>query len=350
MTIDISIVDRMNQRLEKAPSGKWYARTYDGATVVYEDEITGYTGGTIPSEINDVYAAQRTAVLLGGRQVVSEVNPLTGGSIIYGASGAPLFEVSASGKLPNEIHPRHYCHLYAGDQLADDGIVYDQSGALAHATRGANLSVANMWSTAGYFSTDNPVSGTPDSGLILPPLNFDYNGGEELLLVWLGKVTAEAAAATMLADSPNSAGQNGFRLRVQSTGKFSFWLQENGSTNAWAAGDSSAALGDGTLRHYAILVSGKRKQYWTWEDGVAVVTAGAVKAGASIDTRTSSNVYIGKDASASGVEAIGIPTKTRALTMLRFSASDPQVDVAKAFAVVKALRASPGQLVKQGAL
>lgn len=78
MPIDISIVDRMSQRLEKAPSGKWYARTYDGATVVYEDEITGYNGGTIPSEINDVYDAQRTAVLLGGSQVVSNINPFTG--------------------------------------------------------------------------------------------------------------------------------------------------------------------------------------------------------------------------------------------------------------------------------
>lgn len=287
---------------------------------------------------------------LNALQVVKyQNNPVTGGLVISGPSG-PMFEVSASGRLPNEIHPRYYCHLYAGDQLSDDGTVYDKSGALSHASRGANLSVANLWATAGYFTTDNPASGTPDSGLIMPPLNFDYNGGEELLLVWLGKVTAEAAAATMLADSPNSAGFNGFRLRVQSTGKFAFWLQENGSTNAWAAGDSAAALGDGTLRQYAILVSGKRKQYWTWEDGVAVVNAGAVKSGAAIDTRTSSNVYIGKDASSSGVETIGLPTKTRALTMLRFAASDPQVDVAKAFAVVKALRASPGQLVKQGAL
>lgn len=280
---------------------------------------------------------------------VTASKTLTGGSIISGPSGH-LFEVSASGRLPNEAHPRHYCHLFAGDQVADDGIVYDQSGSLSHATRGANLAIANLWANSGYFSTDNPVSGTPDAGLIMPPLNFDYNGGEELLLVWMGKLTAEVAAATFLADSPNSAGFNGFRLRVQSTGKFALWLQENGSTNAWAAGDSSATLADGTLHQYAVLVSGKRKQYWTWEDGVAVVTAGAVKAGAAIDTRTSSNVYIGKDASASGVEAIGMATKTRALTMLRFAATDPQVDAAKAFEVVKALRASPGQLVKQGAL
>ena len=274
---------------------------------------------------------------------------VTGGSVISGPSG-PMFEVSASGRLPNEVHPRHYCHLFAGDQMADDGIVYDQSGALSHATRGANLAIANLWATSGYFSTDNPVSGTPDAGLIMPPLNFDYNGGEELLLVWMGKLTPEVAAATFLADSPNSAGFNGLRLRVQSTGKLSLWLQENGSTNAWAAGDSTAALADGTLHQYAVLISGKRKQYWTWEDGIAVITANTVKAGAAIDTRTSSNVYIGKDASASGVEAIGMATKTRALTMIRFAATDPQVDAAKAFAVVKALRASPGQLVKQGAL
>jgi len=89
-----------------------------------------------------------------------------------------MFEVSASGRLPNETHPRHYCHLYAGGQLTDDGVVYDQSGALTHAVRGANLSVANLWATAGYFSTDNPQAGTPDSGLIMPPLNFDYNGIE----------------------------------------------------------------------------------------------------------------------------------------------------------------------------
>lgn len=89
MTIDISIVDRMSQRLEKA-AGKWYARTYDGATIVYEDEITGYTGGTVPSEINDVYSAQRTAVLLGGRQVVSNTNLLTGRSVILGSDTATI--------------------------------------------------------------------------------------------------------------------------------------------------------------------------------------------------------------------------------------------------------------------
>jgi hypothetical protein len=285
-----------------------------------------------------------------GVPVTARTNTLTGGIGIIGPDGSQLFVVSASGKMPSDAHSRYYCHLYAGDQVADDGVVYDQSGALSHAVRGANLSVANLWVSSGYFSTDNPASGTPDSGLVMPPLNYDYNGGEELLLVWLGKITPEAAAATMLSDSPNSAGLNGFRLRCQPTGKFSFWLQENGSTNAWAAGDSSTVLGDGALHQYAILISGKRKQYWTWEDGVAVVTAGAIKSGAAIDTRTSSNVYIGKDASTSGVEAIGLATKTRALTMLRFSAADPQVDVAKAFAVVKALRASPAQLVKQGAM
>lgn len=79
MSIDFSLLDKLVNRLEKAPDGKWYARTYSGPTVLYEDEVLGFSGGPVPGELQDVFAAQRTAVVLGGRQVASSVNPLTGG-------------------------------------------------------------------------------------------------------------------------------------------------------------------------------------------------------------------------------------------------------------------------------
>lgn len=95
MSIDFAMMDRLTQKFEQAPNGKSYARTYDGATIVYEDEITGVVAGQVPGEINDVFAAQRHAVLLGGRQVVSNTDPLTGG-IEYSAGGFDITQDIAS--------------------------------------------------------------------------------------------------------------------------------------------------------------------------------------------------------------------------------------------------------------
>lgn len=86
MSIDIAAMDRLTQKFELAADGKWYARTYSGPTVVAQDEITGFTSGALPSEVQDVLAAQRIGIALGGTSLVAtKVNPLTGGSTISAA-------------------------------------------------------------------------------------------------------------------------------------------------------------------------------------------------------------------------------------------------------------------------
>lgn len=76
MAIDISTLDKLQNKFEKAPDGKWYARTYNGPVIVYEDEIIGYSGGPVPGELQDVFAAQR---LQATGKVVTVTTNLAGG-------------------------------------------------------------------------------------------------------------------------------------------------------------------------------------------------------------------------------------------------------------------------------
>lgn len=88
------------------------------------------------------------------------------------------------------IHPYYHFHGFAGNQIAGDSKFFDMSAG-NHGVRGANLSDAGMFATAGYMSTVNPKVGVADSTIHIPPINFDYAGGERLIVWWLGAATPE---------------------------------------------------------------------------------------------------------------------------------------------------------------
>lgn len=103
MAINLSAMDALENKFEKSPDGKWYARTYSGATVVAEDEVTGFVSGAVPSELQDVFALQRMGLSRGGSLVAAQTDPLTGvitfstGDTILGATGVVPATANSAG-------------------------------------------------------------------------------------------------------------------------------------------------------------------------------------------------------------------------------------------------------------
>lgn len=130
MAIDFSGVDKLSHKLERdASTGRWFARTYSDSVVLYEDEVLGFSGGPVPSEMQDVFASQRTAVILGGRQVALSAGTalLAGSTDVLAATGlypAPAYVTNAYG------HPINH----AGTTLVYSVLAMAIHDLLAHTT------------------------------------------------------------------------------------------------------------------------------------------------------------------------------------------------------------------------
>lgn len=257
-------------------------------------------------------------------------------------------------------HPYYHFHGYAGLQLAGDGKFLDLSGA-NHGLRGVHLSESQMFAAGGYISTINPATGAPDSTIHIPNLNFDYAGGEKLIIWWLGKATPEGADVPFLGDGFSSlAGQRGWRLRVRTDGKFEGALWGEGQSSGLA---SDGVVFDGTLHSLAIVWDGENRAYGMWSDEVYQWASSPLSEfglnlvgfnpSVAQDTRNSNTVNIGASRPASpadGGEAHGIAVATRALVIMRFPSGYVLHDCLTLTSIFQQLRTNPGKLILESAL
>lgn len=243
----------------------------------------------------------------------------------------------------DSAHPYYHFHGFAGDQIDGDSMFYDKA-ASNHAVRGANLSNAQLWATAGYASTVDSTGPAPDPVLRIPAIDFDYAGGEKLIIWWLGKCTPEAGYEAFTGDG-YSSGQRGWSIRVTPTGKVQPMLY--GVTTGFG-GVSAATAFDGTLRDLGVVLDGQNKKYCVWVDGAVDTNFGSdyivFDNGSAFDTKSTNTVNLGSSTPAPG-GTLGIATATRAYVILRLPASYSVPAIADVTAAFRQLRANPGKLL-----
>lgn len=248
-------------------------------------------------------------------------------------------------------HSAYHFSGFAGDQTNQDGKFFDRSGQGNHASPGANLSDANMFSSPGnYVSTVDPTGGATDSVIRLPNLNFDYAGGEKLLLFWMGIVTPEGADVGFLGDGYGT-GYPGLRIRAKSTGKWDFSLSDGSS--APFSGTSAVTVFDSMLHSLGLVLDGENKKYAMWSGGSGDIDVEAAfgsgystfASGATVDTTNAQTFNIGTTLPAVAASTIGIVSHTRALHILRLPSTQAVPSIATMTALFQQLRANPGASV-----
>jgi len=249
-------------------------------------------------------------------------------------------------------HPRYHFLGYGGENVTGDSKFFDRSGMGNHAVRGANLSEANMLANAGYVSTVDPAGGATDSVLRIPNLNFDYAGGEKLILYWLGKATPEGALTSFMGDG-FSATYAGIRVRMNTSGTFQLALYDAANAGGVFGGTSAGVPFDGNLHSLAFVLDGAAKKYGMWVDETYDSGLGASYAtyssGTSVDTKNVNPWNIGCAAPVAAVSTTGVATQTRGLHILRLSASDTIPSVAVLTSAFSQLRADPRKAILGGA-
>ena len=242
----------------------------------------------------------------------------------------------------------YHFHGAASLQCADDLKFYDIAGE-NHGNFGVNLSVANAWANAGYVSTIDPAGGSTDSVIRIPSLNYDYDGGEKLIVWWLGKCTSEGSDVTFMGDSYGTA-VPGVRVRARSTGKIDVVCYGGGVGRFSPA--STATVFDGSIRDFAFVIDGANRKYGVWVDGVFDAAFGGSLANmgaGSADTRTSNTWQIGAGSAAPG-GTDGVATRTRALVIMRLPSEKSLPPVGDLTALFRQLRSNHSRLVLANAI
>lgn len=272
-----------------------------------------------------------------------------------------IYNRDASGKITGlqgdngeiiglKVHPYYHFHGFAGNQVMGDGKFLDLSG-INHGVRGANLSDSQMFAVAGFVSTVDPTSVAPDSVIRVPSVNFDYSGGEKLIVWWFGKATSEGSGAYLLGDGRSTA-LRGWAAMATNAQKLQIVL--SGATQGYG-GSTASAIFDGNLHDFGFVLDGHAKKYAMWVDGIVdplFLTNGYIpyNLGNDFDTKTSATVNIGSASPALGDAGAGLSTATRALVILRLPASYPAPAIATVTEVFRQLRANPGKLIMGGVL
>ena len=243
------------------------------------------------------------------------------------------------------VHRNLWAQFSATTLCADDGSVLDLSGNANHATRGANLSIAQMNGVSGYYSTLLAGTNGHDPSLHMPSINFDYNGGEILLLVTLFKMATPAADGAIIANS-SSTSANGFRIRARTTGYLDVGMFSTTGSISFASGNCINALLDSTLHQFAVLINGRTQQGIFWEDGA--ITRATVTFPATCDTRESTSLNFGSVLQTPTVIAHTSATQQRGTVIMRWSATDPAPATADITTLLAKLRRDPGRIVVMG--
>jgi len=276
--------------------------------------------------------------------VSGEIVPNAGVPVLASTNLTGKITATAGGvEIPlAQVHPAYFCHLNAATLTADDGTWYDASGAGNNASRGANLSIAQMAAVGGYATVVAPVTGTLDSVLHLPSLNFDFNAGEALLIYWRGKMAAPAAQVNLMGDSESNF-RNGFKLRIATSGKVDLAMYSaTGPTNLFGPA-GTANLADGAAHDFAVLIDGSAKTLNRWEDGVLVGTTAAFGA-SGCDTTNTNDFMLGAGYKVP-TNATGIAASTRCMAMLRWGAAWTKPTAAQVTTAVQRLRSNPSRLL-----
>ena len=238
-----------------------------------------------------------------------------------GSEGYFLTTTSANGGATSAaiqsqpfVSDGYYLHYNAAKQTASDTKVHDISGAKNDGIFGANLPAASAWANAGYISTLNPGAGATDSVIRIPPLIWDFTGGESLLIFWKGIVTPEAADESLMG---NTAGATpaGMRVRVKTTGAVDFVIS-SGGTQYYASGSSAVCFEAGKVHSFAIAIDAKKAAYSVYVDGKIDKRNWVFNGNVAVDCRSVVPWTIGASSASPGGTA-GIATQTSALVMLR---------------------------------
>lgn len=214
----------------------------------------------------------------------------------------------------------HYAG-WARDQIATATKLFDQSGNGNDAALQAGVSAATAWATAGLFTMPNPT-GTTDLAEI-PTLDFDYAGGETLLLFWRGFATPEGSDMPLLGDTGDGSAttRQGLNLICTSAGKMKFWLRDSAGALS-ASGTSTSTCFEAAVEHtLAVCLDGLTRKYAFYVDGVResafVPNFLTFASGATPDTISGRTLKLGGSGRVSGGVQDGIASQTRALHVLR---------------------------------
>lgn len=294
--------------------------------------------GTVEQLVRRGFTTGQAAAL---EEIFPEISRNTSG----GATGLAW----GDGVNPLAKHPYYHFHGCGANQYLGDSKFLDMSG-INHGIRGANLSDAAMFATAGYVTTVNPATSLTDSVIRIPAINFDYSAGETLIVWMLGKWTPEASAEIMIGDGySTTAGQRGWAIRVTTTGKVQPVLY--GATSGFG-GSSAATVFDGALHSFGVVLAGGPKKYCLWADGEVDTNFGSdyatFNSGTDHDTRSINTINIGAGSPSPGGLS-GIACVVRACAILRLPASRPLPSVADFTEAFQQLRASPDRLILAGA-
>jgi hypothetical protein len=275
-----------------------------GGTVVVDNAIN--SGATITWVRSDSIVAESAA---GALSLVS------GDGTTFG----PLSEIANIAAIRGS-DGYHYAG-WARDQIATATKLFDQSGNGNDAALQAGVSAATAWATAGLFTIPNP-SGT--TGLAeIPTLDFDYAGGETLLLFWRGFATPEGSDMPLLGDTGDGSAttRQGLNLICTSAGKMKFWLRDSAGALS-ASGTSTATCFEASVEHtLAVCLDGLTRKYAFYVDGVREAAFSpnflTFASGATPDTISGRTLKLGGNGRVSGGVQDGIASQTRSLHVLR---------------------------------
>lgn len=155
-----------------------------------------------------------------------------------------------------------YKFFIPGAQAAGSGAPLDQSGKGNDASLQANLSDANCWATAGYFSS---IAGTT-SGVSVAAGTFDWDmsAGESLIFSVCVNAAALGGTDGILGCYPTSA-DNGIRALGYATGALQFALIDDTDTEISLTGMTAL---DSTDHVVTLMVDGSTKIAFSYLDGV----------------------------------------------------------------------------------
>jgi hypothetical protein len=214
----------------------------------------------------------------------------------------------------------HYAG-WARDQIATATKLADQSGNENDAVLQAGVDAATAWATAGLFTVPNSAGTT---GLAeIPTLDFDYAGGETLLLFWRGFATPEGADTALIGDTGDGSAttRQGLNLVCTPAGKMKFWLRDSAGALS-ASGTSTSTCFQAAVEHsLAVCLDGLTRKYAFYVDGVReaafVPNFLTFASGATPDTISGRTLKLGGNGRVSGGVQDGIASQTRALHVLR---------------------------------
>lgn len=240
-------------------------------------------------------------------EVFAQVNSSTG-----------RIEVSANGVNMNtlfadQVTDGYFCHLWAGSSGNGDAVIPDISGADRHGAFNTNMTKALCWANPGFASTD---TGGAYRTFLLPNLNFDYAGGESLIVVWKGRGTPPASFKGLLGDS-NGSSEAGFAIRVNATGQIQAYLSPGG-TGVFLTPTTLPAVEASVTHTYALAIDGVTRRFEQHIDGAVdggvEVGGSLIGTGQSVDCRSAKVIKLGTQNDFSpAVDTIALQTQSLAI-------------------------------------